>query len=314
MGGSLIGFLGAFVVITVAVLGGWAAFSAWRERQRQLLQRRIAAEPGDEPLKLQPKVPDGEGWADRLDRAFNRMVERTGLDLDSGAAVAIIVLLGVVLGAVVFVWKQDEDPWLALPAFAVGSGAPLLFFWIRQRIWRRTLNNQLPDAFFLLARSMRAGRSLEQAFRLVAEQGVPPLSKEFARMHRQMDLGLPLGQVLETAAARLDILDFNIFAAVVALQRPTGGNLPATLDRLAVTTRDRIQFEGQYRAATAMGRYSAGFIFAMSMLILGYLFFFDRETAMKFFDSATGVSMFLAALALEAAGGVLLFALLRYEY
>ncbi len=70
----------------------------------------------------------------------------------------------------------------------------------------------------------------------------------------------------------------------MSLHRTTGGNLPALLDRLAAATRDRNQFEGQYRAATVLGRYSAGFILFMVGVILVILFFFHRDFAMRFFE------------------------------
>src|SRR5262249_12833492 len=180
--------------------------------------------------------------------------------------------------------------------------------------WQRTLQDQLPDALFLLARSMRAGRSIDQAIQLVGEQGVPPLSKEFQRMHRQLELGLPLHQTVQSTADRAGLLDFNIFASVVGLHRTTGGNLPVLLDRLAASTRDRNQFQKQYRAATVLGRYSAGFIAFLVGVILIYLFFFQREWAMRFFESGTGIILFTTAILLEIGGGLLLLWLLRYEY
>ncbi len=132
-------------------------------------------------------------------------------------------------------------------------------------------------------------------------------------MYRQMELGLGLVPVLETTARRLDVVDFNVFAAVLAMHRPTGGNLPTILDRLAAATRERIQFEGQYRAATAMGRVSAGFILFMVGVIMLYFFFVDREVALHFFETSTGIMLFAMAMVLEVFGGVMLFFLLRFD-
>src|SRR5262249_9651945 len=141
-----------------------------------------------------------------------------------------------------------------------------------------------------------------------------PLSREFARMYRQLELGLALGQVLHSAARRLGLIDFNVLASVVSLHRSTGGNLPAILDRLAVAARDRNLFERQPRAAPVLGRYSSSFLIVMVGLITGYLFLFQRAWAVRFFDSATGITLFTMALGLEILGGLLLYWFLRYEY
>jgi tight adherence protein B len=293
----------------------WFLVSSARQRRRKLEDHRLAADEdgnGEGRLLLANRVPEGglAAW-------WWRLIQRTGLDLYPATALAIVVLCGTLLGGFVFLWRLDVEPWLALPAFVVGAAVPLAFFWWRQGRWRRTLQAQLPDALFLLARSLRAGRSLEHAIQLVGEQGTPPLAREFARMYRQIELGIPMEQVVRGTADRLGLIDFNVFASVLSLHRGTGGNLPLLLDRLAATTRDRNQFEGQYRAATVLGRTSAAFIASMVVLILLYFCFFQREWFVRFFDTSEsyiGVVLFCTAMALEAAGLALMYFLLKYDY
>jgi tight adherence protein B len=308
---SLISFLAVFAVIAVVVLATWLIVAGRLEKLRRFHEHRMGIEPGaDAPLIVPP--PSGS-LAGRFDQAFQVMLDKTLLNIEPLAGSGLVVLTGVVLAGIVFVWRIEEDPWMALPAFIVGATAMMVFLWWRNRKWRNVLRNQLPDALYLLARALRAGRSLEQSFQLVGDQGVAPLSREFARMYRQLELGLGLNPVLEMTARRLDVVDFNVFAAVLAMHRPTGGNLPTLLDRLAAATRERIQFEGQYRAATAMGRVSAGFILLMVGIIMLYFFFVDREVAVHFFETSTGMLLFAVAAMLEIVGGVLLFFLLRFD-
>jgi tight adherence protein B len=316
---TLIPFLAVFATVALLFVSVWIFVARWLARRRELLNRRLAAGPAEQSILREEYLPGRQprGWSSRFDLAFQRIVEHAGLNLDPGFVLGMIVLCGAILGAFMFVWRQDEEPWLALPAFLLGAAIPVLLLLWRQQAWRRTLRQQLPDAVFLLARSLRAGRSIEQAFELIGNQGVPPIAREFARMHQELELGLSLGQVLRTAADQIGLVDFNVFASVLTLHRTTGGNLPYLLDRLATTTRDRNQFEGQFRAATVLGRYSAGFIASMVGLILIYFFFFHREWAVRFFDTTygyTGVVLFTTALGLELVGGALLFWLLRYDY
>ena len=315
---TLVPFIAVFAATAILFFVGWFFIARLLAGRRELLERRIAGREDELPIVREDYVPNRQGPApEGIDLSFQRMVERTGLDLQPGVALAGIVLFGTILAAFVFVWRFEEEPWLAIPAFFLGAAVPLAFLLWRQHAWRRNLQHQLPDATFLLGRSLRAGRSVEQAFQLVGDQGVPPIAREFSRMYRQLELGLSLGQVLQITADRLGLVDFNIFASVLTLHRTTGGNLPLLLDRLAVTTRDRNQFEGQYRAATVLGRYSSGFIAAMVSLILIYFFFFQREWALRFFDTTygyTGVALFTTAIGLELIGILLLFWLLRYDY
>jgi Flp pilus assembly protein TadB len=313
----LIPFVAVFAACVMLFLAVWFFVSTALTRRREQMQRRLHGNLDYEGSILLDEVlarRSSGGWAKRFDFFFEQFIARTGLDLPPALALGLIVFSGVALGGFTFVWRYDQEPWLALPAFFLGAAVPVLFFLWRQSAWRRALQNQLPDAFFLLARAMRAGRSLDQSLQLVGEQGVPPLAREFARMHRQIELGLSLSQVLHSAARRLGLIDFNVLASVVSLHRSTGGNLPAILDRLAVAARDRNLFEGQYRAATVLGRYSSAFLLVMVGLITGYLFLFQRAWALRFFDSATGITLFTMAIALEILGGLLLYWFLRYEY
>jgi len=312
---ALIAFLVILAIGAIVFLALWLGIGAWLARRREHLRRRMARSDSEQTILLpEPRAP---GWSQRFDTGFERMVSRTGLDLDPTMALAIIFFCGVFLAAATLIWRWDAEPWLALPAFLLGAVVPLIVLLWRQQVWRRRLQQQLPDTLFLLARSLRAGRSVDQAFQLIGEQGLSPLRFEFARMHHQMQLGLSLMQVLEITADRLGLVDFNIFASVMGLHRSTGGNLPALLDRLATSTRDRNQFEGQYRAATVLGRYSAAFILLMVGVILFHLFFFQRDWAMRFFDVSQnymGLVLFTTAILLEITGGLLLYWFLRYEY
>jgi tight adherence protein B len=315
---TLLPFLAVFAGVGIFFLVLWYIVSTILTRRRERMRRRIGGTSDSDISIVLDELPGQAPPPDlstKVNRGFDRMIERTGLDLSPPMALAIIVFFGVVLGAFVFVWRYEEDEsWLAIPAFLLGAALPLLFFVWRRNAWQRLLTNQLPDALFLLARSMRAGRSIDQAIQLVGENGTPPLSREFQRMHRQLELGLSLAQVMQNAAARLDIVDFSVFASVLSLHRVTGGNLPVLLDRLAVTTRDRNNFRNQYRAATVLGRWSARIIIVLVVIILVHLFFFQREWAMRFFESAAGLALFLSAIALECLGLAVLFWMLRYEY
>ncbi len=68
-------------------------------------------------------------------------------------------------------------------------------------------------------------------------------------------------------ADRVRLPDFKIFVSTVGLSYQSGGNLALLLDRLAVAARDRIQFLGYFRAATALGR-TAGIVLGLAMPVL----------------------------------------------
>lgn len=250
--------------------------------------------------------------SDRLDHTFERMVHRTGLGVSPAQALAYICLGGAVLMTAAYLWR--EELWISFLGLLVGVTVPVVILLFLQSRWQRQIQEQLPDFFYLLARSLRAGMSLEQAIALAGAQGTPPLSDEMKRCSDQIRLGLSVPMAIQNSANRLHSTDFNVFVSVVGLHQTTGGNLALQLDRLAQSTRDRNQYRGFFRSATIMGRMSAIFIgAAVPLIFLGYALF-EPTYAARFFESTTGMMMLATAFGLELIGVIWLYFLLRTDY
>ena len=57
--------------------------------------------------------------------------------------------------------------------------------------------SQLPDAFDLMARVIRAGQTTSQAMLAVADEFPEPIAAEFSDCYEQQNLGLPFETALE---------------------------------------------------------------------------------------------------------------------
>jgi tight adherence protein B len=307
-------------VIVLAVTGALAALflgvRGFLERGRERLERRLRSDDSIPDIllvdRLHAEANKPKGLADRLDQAWVGMIERTGLQIGPDQALGLIGLSGVSLAAVLYLWRGE--PWLAVVGLLIGLALPLGTFLFLQGRWRKQLQEQLPDAMFFLARSLRAGLSLEQALAMVGEEGPMPLADELRRCSEQLKLGLAAPAALQLTARRLQLQDFHVFVAIVTLHRSIGGNLTLLLDRLASSTRDRNQYVGYFRSATAMGRITAIAIgSAVPLIFLGYSLF-EPDYATRFFDSTAGIVALSVAFGLELVGAAWLFYLLRSDY
>ena len=147
----------------------------------------------------------------------------------------------------------------------------------------------------------------------MASESPKPLSDELRRVSEQVKLGLTVPTALQTAAQRVSVLDFSVFAAIISIHRTTGGQLPMLLDRLAAGIRERVLYQGQFRAATAMGRISAIALGAAVPLIFIWYVLFQPETVQIFINTPGGLAMLATAFTLEAIGIIWLFRLLRTD-
>ena len=140
----------------------------------------------------------------------------------------------------------------------------VLFGFFLPRIWlgrRRSgrlgaFNKQLPDTITLLANALRAGSSFLQAIELVVRESRPPISTEFGRVIREVNLGLPFEQALENMVRRVRSDDLELMATAISIQHTVGGNLAEILDSIAYTIRERVRIKGEIRTLTAQQRLS----------------------------------------------------------
>jgi tight adherence protein B len=283
----------------------------WRsERQQQRLQGPDGEDEGDLSQRiLAARVP--QDWRGRMDHGFAQLLQRTDLPLSPGLAVGLMLLVGLAAGGVLL-WTGPK--WAAVLGVALGPLLPLGLLALLQGRWRRRIQDQLPDAFFLLARSLRAGLSLEEALGTVGQYSLEPLAGEFRRTAGQLQLGLTVTAALEMTAARLRLLDFSGLVTLVALHRATGGNLPLLLDRWAGSTRDRNQFRGYFRAATALARITAGaLMLAAPLMLVGY-WMLQPDYLIRFAQSTSGMIALGVVAGLEVLGAVWVFFLTRIDY
>ena len=147
-------------------------------------------------------------------------------------------------------------------------------FWLNRRKNGRlnAFNKQLPDTITLIANALRAGSSFLQAIELVVRESRPPISTEFSRVIREVNLGLPFDQALENMVRRVRSDDLELMATAISIQHQVGGNLAEILDSISYTIRERIRIKGEIRTLTAQQRLSGYVVGFLPIALAGFLF------------------------------------------
>jgi tight adherence protein B len=226
------------------------------------------------------------------------LVEQAGVGTRPSQLIAIGVGLALVCGLCV--------------GFLAGSTligilvAPLVvclpFLWVsRVRARRLTrLQSQLPDAFDLMSRTMRAGQTVSQALQAVADEAGAPLSEEFGYCYDQQNLGMSPEAAMRDLARRTGLLEVKIFVLAVMVHRQTGGNLSELLEKLSHVIRDRYRIQGLIKALTAEGKLQAGVLLCLPFFLIAALFVVNREYIMDLFKYPLIVVCMLGLMGLGA--------------
>src|SRR5580765_863243 len=244
---------------------------------------------------------------ERRDFGANLAREIARADLKIKVSEYLAIWAGAIVGLpLLFVVLSLGLPALRSPiALLVAAliGFMLPRFWLGRRKSGRlnAFNKQLPDTITLLANALRAGSSFLQAIELVVRESRPPVSTEFGRVIREVNLGLPFEQALENMVRRVRSDDLELMATAISIQHTVGGNLAEILDSIAYTIRERVRIKGEIRTLTAQQRLSGYVVGFLPIGLAAFLFI----AAPNFMDA-----MFLnppAVLGLPAGVVILMF-------
>ena len=200
-----------------------------------------------------------------------------------------------------------RTPLALLVAAFIGFMLPR--FWLGRRKSGRlgAFNKQLPDTITLLANGLRAGSSFLQAVELVVRESRPPVSTEFSRVIREVNLGLPFEQAMENMVRRVRSDDLELMATAINIQHTVGGNLAEILDSIAFTIRERIRIKGEIRTLTAQQRLSGYVVGFLPIGLAGFLFVAAPNFMEPMFANPPAVLGLPAGVVILIFGGFMMF-------
>lgn len=176
----------------------------------------------------------------------------------------LFLVLGVVL-------EPLKSPIALIIGAFVGFMIPR--FWLGRRRSSRlsAFNKQLPDTITLIANALRAGSSFLQAIEMVVREAQPPITTEFSRVVREVNLGLAFDAALENMVRRVRSDDLELMTTAITIQHQVGGNLAEILDSIAFTIRERVRIKGEIKTLTSQQRMSGYVVAALPIGLITFL-------------------------------------------
>jgi tight adherence protein B len=207
---------------------------------------------------------------------------RADLKLTAAEFLTIQGLLCVVLGLTGFVLLQNP---FALPLLgAVGFFLPRIWMGRRQGKRLNAFNEQLADTIALMGNSLRSGMSLLQSMELISREGAAPTGPEFARVVREIGLGLSPQDALLHLVRRIKSDDLDLAVIAIMVQHEVGGNLSRILDTIAYTIRERVKLKGEIRSITAQQRLAGLILAGLPLFVSGALVLLTPTYILAFFN------------------------------
>jgi tight adherence protein B len=189
-------------------------------------------------------------------------------------------------------------------AVVAGLGMPRwLIAFLRARRFKAFLN-EFPNALDIMVRSIKSGLPLNDAIRMISNEGQEPVRTEFRRVVESQQMGMGIPDACARMYARLPLAEVNFFAIVIAIQAQAGGNLSEALGNLSRVLRDRKKMKAKINALSMEAKASAVIIGALPFIVAFLVYLTSPQYMMILFTDSRG-HLIMAASGIWMSMGVL---------
>jgi tight adherence protein B len=248
---------------------------AW-VRSRKTAREDLEGEGGGLMARLDRGIA-GRGFAEQMATDLARA------DLKITVTEYLIARLLVVVLAMVVGYALGPSVVTILVMGLLGFFLPVIYVRARQGRRRRAFNAQLPDVLDHLVGSLRAGYGMLQAIEWVADQVPPPAGEEFGRIIREVQLGVSLGDALDSLVRRIDSDDVALIVTAIKIQHEVGGSLADILAIVGHTIRERVRIQREIQVLTSQQRYSGYVLMVMPIALAFILYLLNPEYESQLF-------------------------------
>ncbi|NLH46276.1 MAG: secretion system protein [Acholeplasmataceae bacterium] len=238
-----------------------------------------------------------ENWSKRMEKKL----AQAGMSLRA-SEFAVASIAAMVIGLLLFLALSRGSLLMGLLGLGIGYLVPILFVKRKISLRRKKFNDQIADALILISSSLRSGYSFMQAIEMVGREMHPPISEEFYRVLREINLGVTTDEAMNRMAERINSVDLDLVVTAVLIQRQIGGNLTEILDNIANTIRERVRITGHIRTLTAQGRLSGAIICLLPFALATVIYVLNPGYIMPLFAQPLGQIMLIVAVVNEFFG------------
>jgi tight adherence protein B len=280
--------LSTFAATTLLVISVVSLLYDWLFRYRLVVRERLRelerdGEDEDE-LSLFKGLGSSSGSETishrSLSERLEHMFEQAGVKCSVGVFAGWCLGLAVAPAAIAF----HRGIYWSVGAVVVGLSLPWIVLYTRRQYRRRALCSQLPEAFEMMSRAVRAGQTVPAALKIIAEDFEPPIADEFSLCYEQQNLGISRESALRMLADRTGVMELQIFVVALLVQARYGGDLAELLQNLAGTIRKRFKLSDRVRALTGEGRMQALVLTILPIAALVALLVISPEYVQTLFD------------------------------
>ena len=239
----------------------------------------------------------------RAAEALRTVVESRGIACTAESSATLLVLSIAVVGAVGV--AAAASPLGGLAADALVLAAVFLAARSRREREAEAARDGVPQALNVMGECFQSGYTLVQTMDQVADQADGLLAPLFAQCADTLRMGGTSREALSCLRGDARVPELSFVAVALDVQHQSGGSVTSVLGSAQRMVADEIELRRSMRVQTAQARLSARVVCLMPFVLVAVLSLMSDGFLDAFFGSAAGMAMLVVALAMEAAGVLL---------
>ena len=296
------------IAIAASILG-WRRGRRWHAGRDKVLLRRMRRAAAPLTGALANELSTG---ADSIFRATSprsglaRFIESRYPLLEFRRALPRALGAGIAAAATGWfsIWflKVPAGTWtLPLTGLAGAGGVWYALGWMQARQEAEFIRI-FPDVVDQVVRLAGAGVPSMEALSVVTEDVPKPVEPILRAVCDGLAAGLDPDVALRTATDRIRMAEFTMFAAVIRLQRRSGGGISTAFFNLSGTLRERRRTALKAHASTAQSRLTLLVLTVMPVLVLLVQRFIAPSSVEVLFSTTLGTTLLQSGVGLIAVG------------
>ena len=263
--------------------------NAARDRMAEVNKRRKSMQEQLKGLEEKQKENDRRKSPPLPDK-----IMQAGLTISMRQFYTFSVILGAFLAFAMFI--SNGNLLVAGGTLVVGTlGLPRwIIGFLRARRLKAFLN-EFPNALDIMVRSIKSGLPLNDAIRMIANEGQEPVRTEFRRLVEAQQVGLNVPEACARLYSRVPLSEANFFAIVIAIQAQAGGNLSEALGNLSRVLRDRKKMKAKVNALSMEAKASAVIIGALPFIVAFLVYLTSPDYILVLINDSRGHLILLAS-------------------
>lgn len=315
----------AFSLLTI-----FASFEYWRSRRslsarmrqrlKDLSAKLTARSTGDDAAEAAARRRLIQGKLRELERdrrqarrdTIRHLLIQSGRGWTLHGYALACLAAGLLVGSIARLAGQPLAV-CALAAFGAALFPPRVVLRIVVRRRQEAFIRHFADALDIIVRGVRSGLPAAECLGIVAREAPAPVGPEFMLLIEGQRLGMTLKQTLDRALDRMPIAEVQFFAIVLLIQQQTGGNLAATIEKLAGLLRARKRLRDKIRALSSEAKASAAIIGGLPFLVAGGMSLVRPDYMELLIDERAGRIMAIGALLWMGLGVLVMRKMIRFD-